>query len=110
MFSTVNTKTGRYMTIHLSSKHSNAESRLAVALSRVPTLTGRYTIIESILSGYFRRAVKPDDGSLKLWARESIVSALSSLSYSTEEDGITLAAIEEKYGKDILMERQVSNE
>lgn len=109
MFFTVNTRTGRYMTLQLSSQHSDPETRLVVALSRVPTLTGRYTIIESILSGYLRQAVKPDDGSLKLWARENIVSALSSLSHDTEEDGVTLAAIEEKYGKDIMMERQVSD-
>ena len=104
----VNTRTGRYMTLHLSSKYTNADTRLAVALSRVPTLAARYKIIENILSGYLRRAVKPDDGSFKLWARENILKALSSLSHATE-DGITLAAIEEKYGKDILMERQLSD-
>lgn len=105
----VNIRTGKFVTLHVRSKHSNTESRLAVALSRVPTLTGRYTIIENILSGYIRGAIKPDDGSLKLWARENIVSALSSLSHTTGEDGRTLAAIEVKYGKDILMGRQVSN-
>ena len=109
MFSTVDTVRGRVVTPHLSSKHSNAEVRLAVVLRRLDTLTGRYTIIESILSGYFRRAVEPGDDSLRLWARENIVSALSSLSLGTEEDGRTLAAIEEKYGKDTLVERQVSN-
>ena len=100
----VDIRTGRYAALQSPSKHSNAATRLAVALNRVPTLTVRYTIIENILSGYVRRAVKPDDGSLKLWARENIISALSSLSHATEEDSITLADIEEKYGKDILME------
>lgn len=109
MFSTVDTRTGRFVALYLSSKNSNAKTRLAVALSRVSTLTARYTIIENILSGYLHRAVKPDDGSLELWARDNIVSALSSLSHSTEEDRRTLAAIEEKYGRDIVMERQVSN-
>ena len=104
MFSTVDTGRGRIVTPHLSSKHSNAEVRLAVALRRLDTLTGRYTIIESMLSGYIRRAVEPGDDPLRLWARENIVNALSSLSHSTEADRRTLAAIEEKYGKDILVD------
>ena len=80
-----------------------------MALSKIPTLTARYTIIESILSGYIRRTGKLDEDPLGLWARENIIKALSSLSHTTEEDDRTLAAIEEKYGKDILMERQVSD-
>lgn len=80
-----------------------------MALSRVPTLTARYWILKSILSGYIGRTVKPDDDPLRLWARENIVSALSSLSHATEEDGRTLAAIEQQYGKDILTEREEPN-
>ena len=110
MFSMVGTRIGRFLTLHLSSKHSNAETRLAVALSRIPTLTARYVIIESILSGYIVGTVKPDDDPLRLWARENIVSALSSLSHATEEeDARTLAAIEQQYGKDILIETEVSD-
>ena len=105
MFFKVNTRKGRFSTLHLSSKHSNAETRLAVALSKVPTLTARYWILESILSGYIGRTIKPNDDPLRLWARENIVSALSSLSHATEEDGGTLAAIEQQYGKDILTEK-----
>lgn len=105
----VGTRIGTFLTLHLSSKHSNAETRLAVALSKIPTLTARYVIIESILSGYIVGTVKPDDDPLRLWARENIVSALSSLSHATEEDARTLAAIEQQYGKDILIETEVSD-
>lgn len=109
MFSMVGTRIGRFLTLRLSSEHSNAETRLAVALSRIPTLTARYVIIESTLSGYMGRTVKPDDDPLRLWAKENIVSALSSLSHATEEDGRTLAAIEQQYGKGILIEMEVSD-
>ena len=105
MSSMVNTRIGRSFTLPLSSKYSNAETRLAVALSKIPTLTARYMILESILSGYVGETVKPDDDILRLWARENIVSALSSLSHVTEEDGRTLAAIGQKYGEDLLMGR-----
>lgn len=105
MFSMVNTRIGNSSALHLSSQHSNAKTRLAVALSRVPTLTARHKILESILSGYIGRTIKPDDDPLRLWARETIVNALSSLSHATEEDGRTLAAIEQQYGKDILTEK-----
>ncbi|KAK0513137.1 hypothetical protein JMJ35_004123 [Cladonia borealis] len=89
--------------------HGEYKDRLAVALSRIPTLTARYVILKSILSGYIGRTVKPDDDPLRLWARENIVSALSSLGHATEEDVKTLAAIEQQYGKDILKEGKVSD-
>ena len=107
MFSTVDTRTGRFVILHVWSKYSNIETRLAEAVSNVPTLTERYTIIESILVGYIRRTVKPEDDPLILWARENIVNALPLLSRATEADRRTLAAIELKYGKDILVEGQV---
>ena len=109
MFSTVNTRIGSSFTLRSWSKHTKTNTRLTVALSKISTLTARYTIIESILSGYISRAAEPDDDPLRLWARENIIKALSLLSHTTEEDGRTLAAIEEKYGKDILMERRVSD-
>ena len=76
-----------------------------MALSKIPTLTARYMILESILSGYDHEIVKSDDDLLKLWARENIISALSTLSHATKEDVRTLAAIKRKYGKDFLMEK-----
>lgn len=105
----VDTRIGRPFTLHLWSKHTKTKTRLAVALSKIPTLSARYIILENILSGYIGRTIRPDDDPLRLWARENIISALSSLGHATEDDDRTLAAIEEKYGKDILMERQVSN-
>ena len=78
-----------------------------MALSRVPTLTERCTIIESILAGYIRSTVQPDDDPLRIWARENIVNALPLLKHATEADRRTLVVIEQEYGKDILVEGQV---
>lgn len=104
MFSLVDTRIGRSFTLHSWGKLSNAETRLAMALSKVPTLTARYNYLEAMLSGYEYKIDKPDDDLLKLWAKKNILSALSTLSHATEEDGRTLAAIKQKYGKDFLME------
>ena len=59
-----------------------------------------------MLFGYDQDIVKPDDDLLKTWARENIVSALSTCNHDPEEDDRALAAIERLYGKDILKERK----
>ena len=77
-----------------------------MALSKIPTLHTRQINLDFMLSGYDQDTVKPDDDVLKVWARENIVSALSTCSHDPEEDDRALAAIERLYGKDILKERK----
>ena len=104
----VDTRRGKSFTLHSWGKDSNAETRLAMALSKIPTLNARQMNLETMLSGYDQEIVKPDDDLLKIWARENTVSALSMCSHDPEDDR-ALAAIERLYGKDILTEREVSD-
>ena len=76
-----------------------------MTLSKIPTLAARYDYLETMLSGYDDEITKSNDDVLKLWAREHIVSALSTLSHAEEEEGRILALIRQRFGEDFLMEK-----